>query len=204
MFHCRLTAAPLRTAGTTRLLVLATSLAWLASGCGSGTGAPPTTKDEAMYVRIQSSAWVANGPVPIEYTGDGADRSPPLEWAQAPPATKEWAVVVDDPDAPTPQPWVHWVVYRIPAHVTALPAGLARDRELKEFHGVRQGLNSWNEAGYRGPAPPRGHGMHHYHFTLYALSAQLNLPPGATNVELKKRMAGRVLATAELVGTYQR
>jgi Raf kinase inhibitor-like YbhB/YbcL family protein len=111
---------------------------------------------------------------------------------------------MDDPDAPTPQPWVHWVIYKIPAAVTGLPEAMPADRRLTTPVQALQGLNSWNTVGYRGPAPPRGHGLHHYHFILYALDARLDLPAGMDNGSLRKAMEGHILAQTEWIGTYQR
>lgn len=122
--------------------------------------------------------------------------SPALSWTGLPPGTKELALICDDPDAPGKEPWVHWVLYKVPAAATALKAGA-------EDVGV-QGRNSWKSTGYRGPEPPKGSGWHHYHFRLYALDAELAAKPGLTKAELLQAMKGHVLAQAEAVGKYQR
>jgi Raf kinase inhibitor-like YbhB/YbcL family protein len=153
---------------------------------------------------LESSAFGRNETVPRPYTGDGADKSPPLSWSNAPPGTKEFALIVDDPDAPTPEPWVHWVIYRIPAETSSLPEGVRPAMRVDAPAGVLQGKNSWNKIGYGGPAPPKGHGLHHYHFKLYALDLQLNLDPGVTKNALLEAMSGHILAQGELIGTYQR
>ena len=95
----------------------------------------------------------------------------------------EW---MDDPDAPTPQPWVHWVICKIPATATGLPEGVAKDATLTAPEGALQGVNSWgsDNIGYRGPAPPPGHGVHHYYFKLYALDTKLNVQPRLTKTQL--------------------
>jgi len=157
-----------------------------------------------MKLTVQSSAFKANEPVPKKHTGDGEDVSPALGWSGAPANVKEFALICDDPDAPTPQPWVHWVIYKIPAATTALPANVARNETLTTPAGAVQGKNSWGTVGYRGPAPPRGHGVHHYHFKVYALDAALDAPAGLTKEQLLARMKGHILAEGELVGTYQR
>jgi Raf kinase inhibitor-like YbhB/YbcL family protein len=139
----------------------------------------------------------------MEYTGDGDDVSPPLEWDQVPVNTKEFVLLCDDPDAPTPQPWVHWILYRIPAAVRDLPEGASQSTEIPGA----QGKNSWKTGktiGYRGPAPPPGHGLHHYHFRLYALDTSITLPPRIDKEALVSAMKGHVLAEAEIVGTYDR
>jgi Raf kinase inhibitor-like YbhB/YbcL family protein len=132
------------------------------------------------------------------------DVSPPLTWTGLPDGTKELVLIVDDPDAPTPQPWVHWVIYGLPGDLDRLPEGVAKDAQLAEPAGARQGKNSWNQIGYRGPAPPKGHGVHHYHFKLYALDAKLGIGKGLDKGGLLKAMDGHVIGRGELVGTYER
>ncbi len=151
---------------------------------------------------LTSTAFDHNTTIPRKHTGDGQDISPPLSWSGVPAGTKELALIVDDPDAPTPQPWVHWVLYRIPPDAKGLQEGVA-----PSLHGpgsMLQGKNSWNKVGYGGPAPPPGHGLHHYHFRLYALDSPLNLEPGVTKDAAVKAMVGRILAEGVLTGTYQR
>lgn len=157
-----------------------------------------------MKFRIESAAFKANQPVPRRHTGDGEDVSPPLSWHDAPAGVKEFALIMDDPDAPRPQPWVHWVIYKLAPTTTSLPEGVPATERLKAPAGAHHGKNSWNTVGYRGPAPPPGHGVHHYHFKLYALDAPLDAPPGLEKDALLAKMKGHVLAEAELVGTYQR
>lgn len=160
-----------------------------------------------MTLEVTSEAFTSGAEIPKKYAEDGKDLSPPLHWNNAPAGTKEFALICDDPDAPTPEPWVHWVLYKIPANVHALPEGLSPEAQLKSPAGALQGLNSWRAGrtvGYRGPAPPRGHGTHHYHFRLYALNAPIALQAKADKKTLLKAMKGHVLAEGELVGTYER
>ena len=161
-----------------------------------------------MKFKISSNAFNEGASIPKKHGGEGQDVSPPLAWDSAPAGAKEFALVCDDPDAPTPEPWVHWVIYGIGPEVRALPEGVKSDAaELKEPVPARQGKNSWPSGvttGYRGPMPPPGHGVHHYHFKLYALDSPLNLPPGATKQQVLDSIKGHVLAETELVGTYER
>ena len=160
-----------------------------------------------MTMKIQSEAFAEGQPVPKVHTGDGRDTSPPLGWERVPEATAELALICDDPDAPTAEPWVHWVIYRIAADVRGLPEGVPPDSQLAEPISALQGLNSWPSGqtiGYRGPAPPPGHGVHHYHFKLYALDAALEVGPGLDKKALLDAITGHVLGQCELVGTYQR
>ena len=163
----------------------------------------PST-ETTMSLTVQSSAFSPNGPIPRRHTGDGEDFSPPITWSGAPPATKEYALICDDPDAPSPQPWVHWVIYRIPPAALALPEHVTPGDAPPDPRGAVQGRNSWGSLGYRGPAPPRGHGVHHYHFQVYALDAPLTLNAGATKEQLLSAMRGHIVAQGELIGAYQR
>ena len=149
-----------------------------------------------MALRILSAAFEPGGAIPRQHTGEGKDSSPPLSWSGAPAGTRELALICDDPDAPTPKPWVHWVLYKLPASTTGLAAGSGG--------GGLEGRNDFGRAGYGGPMPPRGHGVHRYRFKLYALKEPLALAAGATKEQLLDAMKGRVLAEAELVGAYER
>jgi hypothetical protein len=158
-----------------------------------------------MRLALSSTAFGQNEPIPRQYTGDGADISPPLSWTGVPPEARELAILVEDPDAPTPQPWVHWLLYRVPPTTSCVPERIAPALRVPVPPGAMQGRNSWpSTIGYRGPAPPRGHGVHRYIFTLYALDSPLDLEPGIEKPQLLAAMAGHIVAEARLVGTYKR
>ena len=127
-----------------------------------------------------------------------------LRWNGVPDGAKELALICDDPDAPTPKPWVHWLIYKIPGDTLGLPEHVPVTPTLQAPVGARQGLTSWETIGYRGPAPPPGHGTHHYHFKLYALDTPLDLDEGADEPALVSAMQGHIIATGELTGTYER
>src|SRR5262245_15294509 len=133
-------------------------------------------------MEIKSSAFEANEPIPKQYSREGRDVSPPLEWTDPPDGTMELALIVDDPDAPRPKPWVHWVLYKIPA----TERGVAEGQDA----GGIEGPNDFGESGWGGPLPPPGHGVHHYRFRLYALSKPLVVDAGATKDELRSAMKG--------------
>ena len=158
-----------------------------------------------MSFQLTSPAFAEGKPIPRKYTCEGSDVSPPLQWSGAPPATKSFALIADDPDAPDPKApkmvWVHWVIFNIPATATGLPENLAKTQTLPD--GTRQGTNDFRRIGYGGPCPPPGD-PHRYFFKLYALDTVLELKPGATKPELLKAMEGHILAHAQLMGTYQR
>ena len=127
----------------------------------------------------------------------------PLRWSGAPPGTKSFALIIDDPDAPDPRApkmtWVHWVAYNIPADATGLSEGAAKSGLPA---GAKQGLNDWKRADYGGPCPPIG--RHRYFHKLYALDTVLPDLGHATKAQLLDAMKGHVAAEAQLVGTYQK
>jgi Raf kinase inhibitor-like YbhB/YbcL family protein len=157
----------------------------------------------AMAFTLRSPSFPPNGSIPGQYTCDGNDVSPPLAWAEAPTATKSFALIVDDPDAPDPKAprmtWVHWVLYNMPASTVALPEAVA---PAALPAGTRQGLNDWKRTGYGGPCPPIG--RHRYFHKLYALDTVLPDLGSATKAQVEQAMKNHVLATAELIGTYQK
>ncbi|MCC6695733.1 MAG: YbhB/YbcL family Raf kinase inhibitor-like protein [Candidatus Hydrogenedentes bacterium] len=153
-----------------------------------------------MSMKLTSTAFAEGAPIPKQHTGEGADVSPPLEWTGAPAATKGFALICDDPDAPMGT-WVHWVIYNIPAGAHGLPEHVPANEALPD--GSRQGQNDFRVTGYRGPMPPHGK-AHRYYFKLYALDFTMELPKKATKADLEKAMKGHVLAEGSLMGTYQR
>lgn len=156
---------------------------------------------------LRSAAFADGKPIPKRHAGEGENVSPPLTWTGLPEGTRSLALICDDPDAPSPEPWVHWVLYNIPADATGVPEGLPPVLRLADPPGAMQGRNSWASGqtiGYRGPLPPPGHGVHRYYFRLYALGEKLSLQPGLTKKELLAEIKGRVLAEGAWMGTYQR
>jgi Raf kinase inhibitor-like YbhB/YbcL family protein len=157
-----------------------------------------------MTYNLTSTAFEANGSMPAKYTCEGANISPPLTWAGAPPAvTKSFALIVEDPDAPDPAKPTrvvsHWVAYNIPVATTHLGESASKKGMPA---GSAQGLNEGKKVGYTGPCPPIG--RHRYFFKLFALDtvlAGLNSPAKA---DLEKAIQGHVVGTAELIGTYQK
>ncbi len=157
-----------------------------------------------MGLILVSPVFEPNGPIPRRYTGDGEDLSPPLHIGNIPGDTAELTLIVEDPDAPTPEPWIHWVACKIPADTQGLPEGIEPDERPRQVPLIVQGRNSWGTIGYRGPAPPRGHGVHHYHFRLFALrdAPDMRGPLGAD--DLRRAMQGLIAEEVDLVGTYER
>jgi Raf kinase inhibitor-like YbhB/YbcL family protein len=158
------------------------------------------TGGEAMSLKLASDAFEEGKPIPKDHTCDGADRSPPLHWEGAPDAAKGFAIVVDDPDAPSGN-WNHWLIYNIPPAAKALAEGVPTQGSLGD--GTRQGTNDFGKVGYGGPCPPRG-SNHRYYFKVYALSAPLELEPGAKRDAVLKALKGKTLGDAQLMGRYGR
>jgi Raf kinase inhibitor-like YbhB/YbcL family protein len=153
-----------------------------------------------MSIELTSSAFQQENPIPRQYTGDGEDQSPPLQWSEPPAGTKSIALICDDPDAPR-FTWVHWVLFNVPSQARELEAAVPTIETLPS--GARQGINDSGDIGYGGPAPPKGK-PHRYFFKLYALDIMLVLLPGATKPQLEDAMKGHILAEGQLMGTYQR
>jgi Raf kinase inhibitor-like YbhB/YbcL family protein len=160
------------------------------------------TREGRMELSLTSTAFTEGGPIPVKYTCDGADLSPPLAWSGVPQGTAALALIADDPDAPAGT-WVHWVLYDLPAAFGGLPEKVSKVETPQELKGAVQGRSDSHEVGYSGPCPPPGP-AHRYFFKLYALAAPLGLKPGASKEEVERAMGGHVLATAQLMGTYAR
>ncbi|MHC4480132.1 MAG: YbhB/YbcL family Raf kinase inhibitor-like protein [Planctomycetota bacterium] len=144
-------------------------------------------------MKLSSAAFEDGGQMPLRYTCDGADASPPLEIEDVPEEAVTLALVMDDPDAPGGT-FDHWVVWNIPAETTCIAEGT-------EPEGV-QGRTDFGRLGYGGPCPPGG--THRYMFKLYALDRELDLSEGARKSELEAAMEGHVVAEALLQGSYRR
>jgi Raf kinase inhibitor-like YbhB/YbcL family protein len=182
------------------IITWATVALLLVCSCkNSQQGETPVQGGKTMELKITSSAFKDGGMIPIQYTGDGADISPPLQWDAAPEGTKSIALICDDPDAPMGT-WVHWVLFNLPAATTSLAEKVPPDKTLAS--GARQGTNDFRKIGYGGPMPPSG--THRYFFKIYALDTQLDLPAGANKQGLVKAMQGHILAQGQLVGKYKR
>lgn len=168
------------------------------------SNAEQAVKTGGAGMELKSPSFGNNQPIPKMFSGEGVDHSPKLEWTNPPGEAKEFALICDDPDAPSAEPWVHWVIYKIPSGTTLLPEGLPKDPSLSEPRGALQGKNSFGTLGYRGPMPPKGGGLHRYFFKLYVLDVTLDLKPGVDKKAVLAAMKGHVIAEMSLVGTYTR
>lgn len=154
-----------------------------------------------MSLELSSPAFAQGGDIPKEYTADGDNVSPPMRWRGTPDGTQSFVLLCNDPDAPGGT-FRHWAAYDIPANWL----------ELKEGHGAetlgdgfKQAINDFGKPGYAGPRPPEGHGAHHYHFRLMALSEpSLPVASDASCGEVEAAAERHVFAEVELVGIYER
>lgn len=146
-------------------------------------------------MNLISPAFSNNTFIPKKYAHDGENMNPSLQWQGVPLQAKSLALIVSDPDAPEPKPWIHWAVFNISPTTQELKEGAAP-------HGAKLGMNNVQRE-YYGPRPPKGHGIHHYHFTLYALDSMLDLPDGVPYATLYQGMQKHILEKADLIGLYE-
>lgn len=151
-----------------------------------------------MAFGIDSTAFRHQGEIPARHARKGENLAPPLAWHDAPPETRSFALVVEDPDAPSGT-FRHWAVYDLTADTTALPEGAPGDIVT-----TSSGVNDFGNKGYDGPQPPAGHGPHHYRFRLAALDVdRLDLPDDATAAQVWTAAQRHAIAEAEIVGTFE-
>jgi Raf kinase inhibitor-like YbhB/YbcL family protein len=184
-----------------RLAVCAVVKVILIAGmAGQGQVSSHMMESKAKQLSVTSPAFRDGERIPVRYTADGDNMSPPLQWSGSPAGVSEYAVICEDPDAPGGT-FTHWVIYGIPGSYDRLDAGVRQEVELD--NGAMQGPNSDDTTGYTGPSPPPGK-PHRYQFKVYALSAKLDLPAGITKDELQKAMSGYVVAQGTITGLYGR
>jgi Raf kinase inhibitor-like YbhB/YbcL family protein len=162
--------------------------------CGGGDtveGPPPAAPDR---IELSSPAFPPDGTIPVRFSCEGEDVSPPLQWSGVPDDARSLALLVEDPDA---SGFVHWTLYDVAPATTAL-------REAELPRGGREGENSFGDEGYGGPCPPEGDAPHRYVFTLYALRSPLELEAGAGPQQVRDAIAGAALARGQLTGRFGR
>ena len=161
---------------------------------------PATQKEVEVRLSLSSTAFKEEDKIPVKYTCDGQNISPPLVWSEPPQATKAFALIVDDPNAPGGV-FTHWVLFNLPANVRQLREGIPTQERLE--NGALQGKSDFGRIGYDGPCPPRG-SARRYRFMIYALDKSLDLKPGVTKQQLLNAIKEHILAQGQLTGTYQR
>jgi Raf kinase inhibitor-like YbhB/YbcL family protein len=147
-------------------------------------------------ISVESVAFAANSALPVSCTADGVGLPPPIGWDGVPEGAESIVVICEDPDAPLPKPFVHWIVYGIPATARSIDADSSTTWKVGE--------NSRLSSTFAPVAPPPGHGVHHYHFQVFALDRVLDLPPGLGRHAIVEQMTDHVVGWGEIVGTYER
>lgn len=182
--------------GLRRGVTIAALLALLALAAGCGA----KSETEMAAFMLKSGAFADGSALPTEFTCDGADRSPPLQWSEPPAGTKGFALIVDDPDAPSGT-FIHWGAFNISSTARELAAGAGN-----QFEGtISQARNDFGNSGYGGACPPNGDGPHRYRFKLIALNVdRLEIPPDAKASVVEAQAERHLIARAELTATYER
>lgn len=152
-------------------------------------------------MKLSTDAIDSRGFFDPRYTCDADNSSPELRWEEVPPGAVGFVVIAEDLDHPQTT-FAHWVIYDIPARLSHLPAGIPPQDTLP--NGIKQGLNNFHKLGYAGPCPPSSDPPHRYAFRIFALRSALGLPPRASRESVVSSMEGLILASAEVIGQYQR
>jgi Raf kinase inhibitor-like YbhB/YbcL family protein len=146
---------------------------------------------------ITSPSFIDGGKIPKKFTCDGGEINPELQILNVPDEAISLALIMHDPDAPREGGFTHWVVWNIDPQTTLI-------KEESIPPGAVEGANGSGRVGYAPPCPPPGHGVHHYHFKLYALDVAIDLPEGDSAAELMEAIKGHLLEQAEFIGLYER
>src|SRR3954470_19467109 len=166
----------------------------------------PMAQGAVASITVSSPTLKEGQPVPRQHTPDGRNDSPALSWSGVPASARSLMVFCEDPGVGNPPPFVHWVIYNIPATATGLPENVPFEPDAPmpaSIAGAVQGISGFRRPIYRGPAPPPGK-THHYHFVVYALDASLDLKPGLTRADLLSAITGHVVGQGEIVSIYER
>lgn len=193
----------------TRREVLGTLSSVVFVGCLDGRSGSDETIDDSDgnagdNTSLATSAFASGESIPPRFTCEGEDVSPPLAVESVPTGADSLALIVDDPDAPGTDPFVHWLLWNVPPGTTRISSGIPRTETVDSLGGAAQGTNDFDAVGYRGPCPPAGNGPHTYRFRLHVLDSMLSLDPGADRSAVEGAMAGHQVGDATLTGTFQR
>jgi Raf kinase inhibitor-like YbhB/YbcL family protein len=164
----------------------------------------PETRNAPRSISVRSGAFRHNGMMDFHHTAYSKNQSPSLSWTGVPANAKSLVLMMEDPDAISPKPFVHWLVANISPKAKGLPSGLMPGDKLPRVAGAMQGAAHTGKVGYYGPKPPADGTTHHYHFQVFALNKKLNLPSGYNRQALLDAMRGHVIGKGEVVGTFKR
>ncbi|HEV7608479.1 MAG TPA: YbhB/YbcL family Raf kinase inhibitor-like protein [Steroidobacteraceae bacterium] len=153
-----------------------------------------------MALHIEAPAFAPNQNIPAQFSREGGNISPSIEWHGAPPTTRSFALVVEDPDSPKGT-FRHWAAYDIPPDAQHLHEGAGSGAQGAP---IQMATNDFGNARYDGPQPPPGHGVHHYHFRLFALDVpELDVPEGSSAGQVLEAARAHAIAEADTVGTFE-
>lgn len=153
-------------------------------------------------VVVMSPSQDPDGRLDARHSADGDNVSPPLTWT-AVEGAESYALIVEDPDAPQDLPFVHWMIWNIPAEAGGLPEGVPLAMNIGAPHPIIQGKNDAGTYGWYGPKPPPGHGVHRYYFQVFALDKRLEMSPDTPLPELLNALKGDTIAKGEMVATFE-
>lgn len=175
----------------------------LIAGAGCLSNPDSSNGDGGAGPSFSSPAFTGGTSIPSKYTCDGEDVSPPLR-LRGTPDTESLALLVDDPDAPTDDPFVHWLVWNVPPEIEDVPEAIPREPTVEELDGAVQGTNDFGDLGYRGPCPPADDGKHTYQFTVQLVDTILDLDPGTGPETFRPTVEPHVRGEATITGSYER
>lgn len=159
-------------------------------------------------ILVTSKSFASGGRIPDRFTQSGENLFPDLEWKRLPSGTREVVVIVEDPDAPLPKPFVHVIVTNLPPPISGMPeGGIPGDANVREGGlriTLRVGKNTFGRTLYAGPAPLPGSGPHHDYFQVFALDSGLTDQKPPARREILREMEGHVLGKGFLVGVCER
>ncbi|MEF8799428.1 MAG: YbhB/YbcL family Raf kinase inhibitor-like protein [Halolamina sp.] len=176
----------------------------LLAGCGgsdSSNGGGGTGTDTSLA--LVATPFDDGEEIPPRYTCEGDDVNPELQISGVVDRAETLTLLVDDPDAGS-TPFVHWLLWNVPASVETIPESVAAEERPPFADGARQGTNGAGEIGYMGPCPPTGDGTHSYRFRLSAVASTLELAAGADRNELEAALEGELIDSVTLTGTFER
>jgi len=166
----------------------------LLAGCGGGDKPSEPLPETSARMNVSSNAFDDGGTIPTRFTCDGRDISPPLRWSEVPRGTREFAVLVEDPDADR---FVHWTVLGIPSALHRLLEGEVPPDAVETENG-------FGDKGWGGPCPPEGDEPHRYVFAVYAVDGPLGLDGDASPDEVRGALADHALGSGTLTGRFGR
>lgn len=155
-------------------------------------------------LQVSSLAFADHAPIPMRYTADGEALSPPLQWTGIPTEASSLVLIVEDADAPTPQPLVHAIAVGLEPRDDSLPEGALKSPDHEGSGELKTGRNSYLKQSWLPPDPPPGHGPHRYAFQLFALIGEPVFSDAPGRTEVLDILRAHALASGCLIGTYER